>query len=84
MFFAYRLAKNKRKYLKYYWRLYPLGLRPIKTVERRKTINNVKKKMKTLTTSGSKHSHYPGFTRTFFITGIDLALMLLSMPYKVS
>ena len=44
MFFTYRLAKNKRKYLKYCWGLYPLGLRPIKIVERRRTINNVKKK----------------------------------------
>ena len=46
MFFTYRLAKNKRKYLKYCWGLYPLGLRPITTVERRKTINSVKKKKK--------------------------------------
>ena len=44
MFFTYRLAKNKLKYLKYCWGLYPLGLRPITTVERRRYINNVKKK----------------------------------------
>ena len=44
MFFAYLLAKNKLKYLKYCWGLYPLGLRPITIVERRTTINNVKKK----------------------------------------
>ena len=43
-FFTYRLAKNKLKYLKYCWGLYPLGLRPITIVERRGNINNVKKK----------------------------------------
>ena len=47
MFFTYRLAKNKRKYLKYSWELYPLGLTPITIVERRRTINNVKKKKQT-------------------------------------
>ena len=46
MFFTYRLAKNKRKYLNYSWELYPLGLTPIAIVERRRTINNVKKKSK--------------------------------------
>ena len=43
MFFKYRLAKNKRKYLNYSWELYPLGLTPIPIGERRRTINNVKK-----------------------------------------
>lgn len=39
-----------------------------------------KRKMKRLTSWGSKQSRYPGFTRTFLITGIDLALMFF-FPY---
>ena len=87
MFFTYRLAKNKLKYLKYCWGLYPLGLRPITIVERRRNINNVKKKkrkMKRLTSWGSKQNRYPGFTRTFLITGIDLALMFFFPTHNMA
>lgn len=40
--------------------------------------------MKRLTSWGSKQSRYPGFTRTFLITVIDLALMFFFPTYNMA